>query len=346
MIELKESIHEAFIGFVIGDAIGVPFEFRSKKEMVKNPCTDMIGHGTYNLPKGYWSDDTSLTLATIDAIVTGDYAGWGGDDQLYARLTRYLTDGCYTPDGHVFDIGIATRIGLENYLTRKLQGVKFDWYHFNHDAIDSNGNGALMRMLPIAFLFIHGGCYKGLTRMVLRACTITHNHPINFNICVTYCCIIYELYHRRNRRGTEWWGEDSVGAIDSALNRGVYYPTRERNGKSLEQNRLYQGTSVLKMLQEEDLNPKGYVVSTLEIAIWATLNSSSAKEAILKAVNLGHDTDTNAAVTGSIAGLVFGLTSIPDSWLNNIVKKDEILDNLNVFAEFLPTIDVERLQQD
>ncbi|RAP50783.1 MAG: hypothetical protein BZ138_06345, partial [Methanosphaera sp. rholeuAM270] len=140
----KETIYSGIIGAVVADALGVPYEFHSRTDMQEKPATSMTGYGTYNQPPGTWSDDSSLTLATMDSLINGlNY-----EDMMH-KFGQWYQDAKYSPTDEVFDIGKTTQSALQNYL------------YYNKKALNcgltgayDNGNGSLMRILP-ATLYIN-----------------------------------------------------------------------------------------------------------------------------------------------------------------------------------------------
>ena len=155
----RATLAAAVWGAAIGDALGVPYEFKGRDTF---ECQGMVGHGTHNQPAGTWSDDTALMLATCDSIRV---VGRVDADDLLMRFRRWYNDGAYTPDGAVFDIGNATATAL-----RTGRGLDGEW---------DNGNGSLMRIAPLAFC-------DATDDEVRAASAVTHAHPTSTEACVEF----------------------------------------------------------------------------------------------------------------------------------------------------------------
>lgn len=270
---MKHKLRTAVYSALIGDALGVPFEF---KERGSFQCTGMIGHGTHDQPAGTWSDDGSLILATCKSLQEND--GRVNKKDIYRKFKSWYEEGAFTQYGEVFDIGIATRTAIQ---TGKGQCGERD-----------NGNGSLMRILPLAFT----DCSDEEVREVS---SITHGHWIS-----TEACFIYVQIIRRCLLGEK---------LDDVVH-------------SLELGEPFHRISIIGSLPEDEIKSGGFVVSSLEAAIWCILTTDSFRDCLLKAVNLGNDTDTTACIAGGLAGACcYDFEEIPQEWIDAIVKK-EIID--------------------
>ncbi|WP_102275175.1 ADP-ribosylglycohydrolase family protein [Cytobacillus massiliigabonensis] len=276
-------LKDAVYGFAVGDALGVPFEFQ-RRESFK--CTDMVGDGTWNQVEGTWSDDTSMLLATCDSLKEHNAAIHLYD--MMGKFEQWYTKSKYTAHNVRFDIGNTTAAALEQYLlgTAPVNCGLTD--------IFSNGNGSLMRILPLAFI----PCNEDDIREVS---SITHAHCLSKEACVIYVNIAKQLIQ----------GE----SIQSILSNGSWKEPFERMGK-------------LVQLSELDIKSSGYVIDTLEAALWSACTTDNYKDCVLKAVNLGEDTDTVAAIAGGIAGIMYGFEQIPSVWVDKLANKTLIDDCL------------------
>lgn len=267
---MKDKLKAAIYGLAIGDALGVPVEFRQRGSF---KIVDMVGHGTHNQAAGTWSDDTSMTIATCDSIK--EHNGINVSD-IQKRFERWLFNGEYAIDGIVFDCGVTTSNAIR-------QG-------FGEDHEMSNGNGSLMRILPLAFTDV---CVDDIENVS----AITHAHYISKTACVCYVNIARNLL-----KGYQ------LGEILETLMPGEPF------------DRL----KTIHALKEDEVKSTGYVVDTLEAALWALSTTNNFKDAVLKAVNLGSDTDTVAAVTGGLAGIMYGMSGIPEEWIKTLRGKEII----------------------
>ena len=311
MTDRDKRLWGSLMGFIVGDALGVPVEFRGRKSLKKNPVTGMRGYGSHDQPAGTWSDDTSMVLATADSIAARgniDYA------DMMERFCMWFEDAEYTADGTVFDIGITTRDAIARYR----RGIKPE--KCGSSGFYDNGNGSLMRMLPIAIFFAAKDLTeREETEIIYYASSLTHAHEISMLGCRIYCDIMRDLFR----------GETLETALKS-LDREKY----DRYYDSVDlYKRVFSGE--LATTEEDRIKSSGYVVDTLEAAIWSVLSTADFHEAVLKAVNLGEDTDTVGAIAGSIAGAVYGYDAIPAEWISKIMNRKKAE---SIFNSFLETI--------
>ena len=286
---VEQRVAGSIVGLVVGDALGVPVEFESRESLSAKPVYKMMGYGTYNQPPGTWSDDSSMTLATIESLVSSN--GYNKRD-LGKKFVSWMECGFYTPGGVTFDIGVTTRHALT--IGRGL------------DSELSNGNGSLMRMAPFAF-------WKGATDEVIESASgITHAHPRSVLGCLLYCDIVRELFAKKSKLSD---------AIEIALKKRAKHPEIE----------YYNRLRYLDRIAERDIESSGYIVHTLEAALWCVMNTTTYKDCVLKAVNLGKDTDTVAAVAGSIAGAIYGIAGISKSWIATLKRGNYVVETANKF---------------
>lgn len=301
---MKSKIQSAFLGVAVGDALGVPFEFKSRESIKNNPVTDMLGYGTYNLPPGTWSDDSSLTFCLAEAL-TQDF-----DLQKIANnFVQCYHNNFWTATGFVFDIGIATRQAI----SRLAKGEKPEFSGGSAEA--DNGNGSLMRILSLVFYILDKPIVERFN-VTRKVSSITHGH-----IRSVIACFYYLEFARQIIAGNEKY------AIYNNLQTEV---TDFLISQSVASDELKQFDRLLRgdifQFTEDQIQSGGYVLHTLEASIWCLITTNSYKEAVLKAVNLGYDTDTTAAVTGGLAGLLYGYECIPANWLEKIAQINDICD--------------------
>ena len=298
-----KKVYDGIMGLAIGDAIGVPVEFRSRQEISKNPVISMREYGTHDQPMGTWSDDTSLTLALMDSIVennTIDYM------DIMDRFSNWLINCDYTATDEVFDVGNSTSRAIMNY------GRGVDPLECGGISEYENGNGSLMRILPIAY-YLKKFTLPIDNRMEIihNVSALTHRHPISLIGCGIYINIAMKLL------------EEKLSLYES-VEQGIkntfeYY--KEKSWSDISAYARLKELSNFLGLSDIEIKSSGYVVHTLESALWCLLNTNSYAECVLKAVNLGDDTDTVGAVAGGLAGIYYGLEQIPKDWLNVIAKR-------------------------
>ncbi len=305
---MKSKYLGGLMGFVIGDAFGVPVEFMSRHELLKNPVTKMIGNGTYNLPAGTWSDDTSMMIATIDSINSKQAIDLL---DIALKFVAWKNHATYTALGEVFDIGNTCLKAISNFEESHNPttcGLK---------DINSNGNGSLMRILPIAYYAVEKRLKEDEILSVVREISsLTHAHEISIMGCYIY--IRYAIFLLN--------GKDKYSAY--SMLKSVDYSMFSEETQSV-YNRILNDD--LSKLTINDISSSGYIVDSLESALWVTLKSENFKEAIIGAVNLGEDTDTIGALTGGLSGIIYGDELIPEDWKNAIARKEYLLD---IFEEF------------
>ena len=295
MRKLKDGI----IGFAVGDALGVPAEFKSREELTRSPITDMKANGTYNVPAGTWSDDTSMTLATLHSIIE---KGVIDTNNMADKFLKWFRNAEYTATNETFDIGRTTLQALVKY-ELKLDKASDCGGSGEYD----NGNGSLMRILPIAY-YIYYKKIKDINviyNLVKEVSSITHAHEISILGCYIY--VIYTMLLLD--------GKDKIEAY-KYMQKADYSNFSD-----------YSISKYKRVLQDtaDDISSSGYVVSTLEAVMWLFLNSNEYNITILKAVNLGEDTDTIAAITGGLLGIYYGANSIKESWKQQLKKYDYIM---------------------
>jgi ADP-ribosylglycohydrolase len=288
-------------GHAVGDALGVPVEFCQRSYLYRFPVTTMTGFGSHDVPAGCWSDDTSMALCALESLSHGfvDY------DDIMNNFCKWYNDGQFTATDLVFDIGNACRKAIMNYHINNLSiencGLKSVW---------DNGNGSLMRIYPfVLYAYCNGIPDNEFVNMIKRGSALTHAHKYSIDGCLIYSYILKEILNN---------------------------PTKESVYKGIKQAKQLIGESVpyhalfninFAVLHRGNIKSSGYVVDTLEAAIWCLLTTNNYHDCVLKAVNLGEDTDTVAAVTGSLAGAMYGIHSIPNSWMETI-KKKQYLENI------------------
>ena len=311
---MLESIEGAILGFAVGDALGVPAEFMSRERLQHDPVVDMQGGGVHNQPAGTWSDDTSMTLCLMDSIMEkGIHYG----DQM-SRFSDWLWNATNTAHGEVFDVGGTTKRAILKFA----KGASP--LECGETADFSCGNGSLMRILPMAFYIV--GQY-GNTELDDRAAEMIHNtskcthaHLRCQMACGIYSSVVFQLC----------FGDDLIKSVESGILSALSY----YKNKSAFAGVYHECESLadIGLWEESHIRGSGYVLHTLQASLWCLLTTFCYAECVLKAVRLGEDTDTTAAVAGGLAGLWYGVQSIPESWLYKLAKHNELKVKCNQFA--------------
>lgn len=298
------KLKDAIIGLAIGDAMGVPLEFKSRESLQASPTTEMKGYGSHNVPKGTWSDDTSMTLALIDAINrTGEIV----PEDIANNFVRWIEDGEFTADGKVFDVGRTCLMAIRNYESNIAKPEEC-----GEDGEFSNGNGSLMRISPLIFYCY----YKNMNNEEIYECvktvsSITHKHEIS-----VMGCYIYVLF------GIELLKEHSLLEAYNVI-KNIDYRFFSENCKS-RYDRIINGE--IYRCSMDEIRSTGYVVDTLEATLWCLRNTDNFNDAVIKAINLGDDTDTVGACVGALGGICYGEESINKGWKEDLQNFKEIVE--------------------
>ncbi|CAF1104642.1 unnamed protein product [Adineta steineri] len=333
--ELEASLHDppectndnlfnrvlgSMMGLTVGDALGAHVEFRPRQYLIEHPVTDLQGGGTWGLQQGQFTDDTSMALClAISLIVCHDF-------QPYDQLVRYkwwYRNGYMSSTGQCFDIGAATRESLHKFEDRQhtlakhyqlpLEDIDYlsdprilkylNVFCGKHDAA---GNGGLMRLAPVPLFF-----WKYPNKAVEycgQSAMLTHGDQKAVDACRFYGALIVaalqgksksELLHRDfYQKHREWFGVASLHEDVLKIVAGSY---KKKNG------------------YEDGIRGKGYVIDSLEAALWAFWSDEDSFEnGVISAVNLGDDTDTTAAIYGQLAGAYYGYRKLPERWISKI----------------------------
>lgn len=298
MNSLRHSrIRGCLPGLAIGDALGASVEFKSPGSFP--PVTAMRGGGPHRLAPGQWTDDTSMALCLAESLVEcGDF---DARDQM-ERYVRWWREGYLSSTGECFDIGNTTRTSLHHF-TRT--GDPYS----GATAPEAAGNGSLMRLAPVPIF------YRSDPKLAIRyaadSSRTTHGAPEAVDACRYFAGLI-------------------VGALNGVSKEDLlsagYSPVQKLwHGAPLSPAVDEVASGSFKVRQPPEIRGSGYVVQTLEAALWAFERTGSYTEGLLQVVNLGDDADTTGAVYGQLAGAYYGLRAIPRDWRRQIARADEIL---------------------
>jgi ADP-ribosylglycohydrolase len=299
----QDAVKDALLGVAVGDAVGVPVEFMSRETLMRAPVIGMRGFGTHQQPPGTWSDDSSMTFCLAEMLCGGYDL-----DKLARHFVNWKDHGYWAAYGRVFDIGIGTSAAIFRLKTgtspAKAGGIDEG----------SNGNGSLMRILPLLFHIADKEIAERF-ELVREVSALTHRHTRSAIACFIYLELALEILQGREKRV-------AYGKICGETKTWLY---RSEIADKEEMGLFYRILSGgLPDMGPEKIYSSGYVLHTLEAAIWCLLTTHNYREAVLKAVNLGEDTDTTAAVAGGLAGLAYGWETIPSEWLGSLARRGEI----------------------
>jgi ADP-ribosylglycohydrolase len=304
-------------GSLVGDALGVPVEFTDRATMQLNPVNSMREFGTHNQPRRTWSDDGAMILCTTDSLLNHEFnlADMG------ERFVRWMNDGLWTANGDVFDVGATTSAALR----RIVKGVPADQAGGRSE--DNNGNGSLMRILPVILRFSTEPTALFAGR-IEKVSAITHGHARSQMACVFYGLVIRQLL----------LGNEPHVALDSA--RVEFSGRYEQSAEFSHFHHLMEAG--LFSLPEREIFSTGYVLHTLHASLWCLLTTQNFHDCVLKAINLGGDTDTTGCVAGGLAGVACGMKSIPADWICQLACKGDV-DCL--FHEFAGACEANRVEK-
>jgi ADP-ribosyl-[dinitrogen reductase] hydrolase len=297
-----DQVKAALLGLAVGDALGVPVEFREREGLERQPVTDMTGYGSHHQPAGTWSDDSSLAFCLAEALTT---------DFSLALLAKYFVDWRYrnfwTPHGEVFDIGITTAESIER-LAKGIDPVRAGGFYESE-----NGNGSLMRILPLLF-YIKDKPIEERFALIRDVSSLTHGHMRAVIACFYYLEFARLILLKEDKF-------DIYLSLQKTL--PVFIAQQGIHADEIAKfNRLFKED--IHFVAASTISSGGYVLHTLEASIWCILTTDNYADAVLKAVNLGRDTDTTGAVTGGLAGLIYGLEGIPESWREQLARRGDI----------------------
>ncbi len=295
--KIKDRCLGSWLGLAIGDALGAPIQFQDRDTY--ETITDYRAGGVYQIPAGYWTDDTSMALCLAETLLEHrqyDPTDFGN------RLVKWVGDGYNSSMPKCFDIGRTTLTAISNF---RRYGPKDCGERGEH----SKGNGSIMRLAPIP-IFHRNNRKKAEIEAVWQG-AFTHNNTVTANACYLLCHILLEAYSTGDK-----------GKAFDALDKLTFHPAlagiESRN---------------FKINSRDDTASDGYVVSTIEAALWAVWHTETFEDAILLAVNLGHDADTVGAVTGQIAGAIYGYSAIPKHLTNGLHDAQRLHTVGNQLAE-------------
>jgi ADP-ribosyl-[dinitrogen reductase] hydrolase len=275
----------ALLGLALGDAVGTTNEFQTDPP----PIADLVGGGPFSLQAGEWTDDTSMALCLADSLIA--CGGFDALDQM-RRYVRWYRQGENSVRGACFDIGIATAAALQRF--------EQDGNPWAGDpSRGAAGNGSLMRLAPVVIRF--QAEEEEAVRYAEASSRTTHAAPQAVGACAMFARFLCRALRGEERESIL---APLAGEYDADL--GALAAGRYREKKRAE------------------LSPSGYVVDSLEAALWCFARAEDFRAGCLEAANLGGDADTIAAIYGQIAGAYFGEQGLPAEWLAKLAWREEI----------------------
>ncbi len=296
--DVQDRARGALLGLAVGDALGTTLEFSARDS--RPPHADITGGGPFGLEAGQWTDDTAMALALADSLAA--HPGFDAVD-LMRRFVAWWRDGTYSCTGQCFDIGITTAEALGRF---ERMG---DPFAGSADPMAA-GNGSLMRLAPAALRHLHNA--DAARCLAADQSRTTHAAPQAVEACILFTDLLREAILGRPKAEVlaprPWSGDPAIAAI-AAIAAGSW------RGKP-----------------RDAIQSTGYVVHTLEAALWAVDRTDSFSEAAVLAVNLGGDADTVGAVAGQLAGALYGMGGIPQRWLDVLAWRARLQDAADALA--------------
>jgi len=295
-------IRQAILGHAIADAMGVPFEFRARDTFT---VSDYEGFGSWDVPAGSFSDDSSMLFCTMAHQIEQSSL-----DDLKQKFCDWLYEGYWTYNGQAsFDVGNTTKLAIDQWLQHGFDApIPCDE--------SQNGNGALMRILPVMLAATTHDDIFSLSRHY----ALTHLHIRSILSCTFFGHIVLALKSGYN--------------FDESMHLAQRYTQPHFmtfQGEQVHFARLMDSSIVTA--PRESINSSGYVIDTLEAVCWSIAQTSSYEQAIMTAIELGNDTDTVGALTGSLAGMLYGLHHIPAHWIHDLARIDDIEQLIQDFEQ-------------
>lgn len=284
---IRDRATGTLLGLAVGDAVGTTLEFKARDTYPL--LVDMVGGGPFKLKAGQWTDDTAMALALADSLFERDDLD---EADLLRRFVQWHEEGVYSCTGSCFDIGITTRQALARW-------AKTGNIHAGSTAPDTAGNGSLMRLAPVAVRFWQDR--ERLRDVAARQSKTTHGAPEAVDACIAYAEALADAIQGRPRSEVMRDRLEPYAGAIATIMAGSW------RGKA-----------------RKDVRSSGYVAHALEASLWSVGRTGDFEEAILVAVNLGDDADTTGAITGQLAGAIYGASGIPRRWVERVAWADRI----------------------
>lgn len=300
---------DILLGTAIGDALGLPVQFLEREVVAKNPITTMEGLDQFNIPAGTWSDNTSLSFCLAESLCNGYDL-----NDIINKFTKWMYEDYWTPANETFDINYINYfaiVNLRNNGSPHVAGI---------DNKRGNRDGSLMRILPLVPYILNMEEEKKF-RIIKEISSLTYRHPRSILACIALCEFAIQYI---NLQSVEEAYQTMQQTILQLLKKEMFIeediPFKRLVGLSYEE---------FKAIELKDIHSTEYVIDILEASLWCIFNTTSYKDAVLKAVNLGDDANTVGAITGGLAGIIYGYDTIPPEWLEVLAKKDDIIELAN-----------------
>lgn len=325
--EYLTAIKNSIISLVLGDMMGTPVQFILRKNLQeslkKEPISSLIQKTRSNIPFGSWSDDSSMTLCTMESIIEKSNIDL---KNMVEYFCKWLFKDYMTPFEKTFDVGMTTMESLRRYIRTDRTVIDIVTPKGSTN-IRSNGNGSLMRILPVSiYCYFKNMSAKETFKIIDNVSSLTHAHAISVLGCFIYTLIVFDILDGKSK--------DEITANLKNIYNNEAIPDGYKEWLD-EYKDIINGDILTK--NTEDIDSSGYVKSTLGVALWGFYNTDSVEDCIFRIIELGHDSDTNGAVGAGLSGLYYGLRGVSADkyWTDKIIKKDLIYNVIDKYIEIL-----------
>jgi ADP-ribosyl-[dinitrogen reductase] hydrolase len=310
-IDIHDKLKGMFVGLAVGDMLGMPLEFKDPSEF--EPITKPIAGGSFNLPVGYWTDDTSMALCLADSLL--EYQGYNSYDVMN-KYWLWRSQGYRSSTGQCFDIGNQTSTAINQYISTG------GYVTADTTMISSAGNGCIMRLAPVIIAAYQQREPEDIIKLARISARETHyslEAQVATEVFANMLIKAVEhkpkpeiLYARKPQATDRFIAFEEDVSIDGQ-------PPPQHTYRTVNA-RIMAGTRLLK----KDLNTDGYIIHSLQVAVWAFNKYDNFKDGALAVANLGGDSDTNCAIYGQLAGAYYGYKAIPAKWIKVLYMQAEI----------------------
>jgi ADP-ribosyl-[dinitrogen reductase] hydrolase len=315
-MDISEKIKDALLGFAIGDALGTPIETETRESLGLDPVVGMRENNLRNQPPGTWSDDSSLVFCTCDSLCNGYNL-----EDIAIQFSNWKNNRFWTPHRRIFSMDIQIEKAIQRIDRFIEMGIRIKPYSSEGVSEKQNGNGSLMRILPLAF-FLKNFSPEDRFDTIRDVSSLTHPHPRAVAGCYIYAEFARTLLVERDKVKAY---ETLQHSVKTFLEQKVGVAELSHYSRILDD--CISGFSV------QSIETTQYVVHSLEAALWCVMRYENYRDTVLHAVNLGGDADTIGALAGGLAGIIYGKKQIPGEWLSVLARKDDIIDLASRFAQ-------------
>lgn len=290
MMNISDNIRGALVGLAVGDALGAAVEFSQPWEF--EPVTEMRSGGPFDLPKGYWTDDTSMALCLADSLL--ECHGYNSYDVM-EKYHRWWTEGYRSSIGFCFDIGGQIQAALGEF-----SGDGGGWISKDTARSDNAGNGAIMRLAPVVIAAYQHRTPQEIIAMARVSARETHYSYEAEAATEVFAALLYQAIRADRADEVLDIAQYSTGGLFDDVAKRIHNPG--------------------------ELSNSGYIIHSLQVALWALQSHKTFRDGMLAVVNLGGDADTNGAIFGQLAGAFYGYNAIPAAWKKDLFQEKSFVD--------------------